>query len=166
MWCLPEINAAYVDKMEDVLALYEKPYNPQEPVVCLDEKPVTLHAEVCLPRPGQPGVIAKRDSAYKRRGTANVFCAVEPKAGRHFSYPTPTRRGAEFTQVIKQLAGSYPRARTIHLVVDNLNIHCLKPLVKRFGEQRGVPISLFSEASDRRQLVPPLGGADHADLGV
>ena len=123
--------------MEDVLALYEKPSNRQEPVVCLDEKPVTLHAEVRPPRPGRPGVLAKRDNEYKRRGAANVFCAVEPKAGRRFTYPTPARRGAEFAQVIEQLAGSYPRARTIHLVVDNLNIHCLKPLVKRFGEQRG-----------------------------
>ena len=46
MWCLPELNEAYIEKMEDVLALYEKPYEPQEAVVCLDKKPVTLHAEV------------------------------------------------------------------------------------------------------------------------
>jgi len=64
MWCLPEIDSAYVARMEDVLALYERPYNPQEPVVCLDEKPVTLHAEVRPPQAGRPGVIAKRDSEY------------------------------------------------------------------------------------------------------
>ena len=90
--------------MEDVLALYEKPSNRQEPVVCLDEKPVTLHAEVRPPRPGRPGVLAKRDNEYERRGAANVFCAVEPKAGRRFTYPTPARRGAEFAQVIGQLS--------------------------------------------------------------
>ena len=137
MWCLPEIDAAYLAKMEDVLALYEKPYDPQEPVVCLDEKPVSLHAEVRPRQATRPGVIAKRDSEYKRCGTANVFCAVEPKAGRHFTYPTPTRSGAEFAQVVEKLAGQYPRARTIHLVVDNLNIHCLKPLIKRFGAEHG-----------------------------
>jgi hypothetical protein len=136
MWCLAELDGAYVAKMEDVLAFYEKPYNSWEPVVCLDEKPVSLHAEVRLRRPARPGVIAKRDSEYKRCGTANVFCAVEPKAGRHFTYPTPRRSGAEFAQVVEKLARQYPRARTIHLVVDNLNIHCRKPLVERFGEQR------------------------------
>lgn len=135
MWCLAELDAAYVAKMEDVLALYEKPYNPMEPVVCLDEKPVSLHAEVRPRRLARPGAIAKRDSEYKRCGTANVFCAVEPKAGRHFTYPTPRRSGAEFAQVIEKLARQYPGARTIHLVVDNLNIHCRKPLVERFGEQ-------------------------------
>lgn len=136
MWCLAEINEAYLAKMEEVLALYEKPYDPQEPVVCLDEKPVSLHAEVRPRQAARPGGIAKRDSAYKRCGTANVFCAVEPKAGRHFTYPTPTRSGAEFARVVEKLADSYPRARTIHLVVDNLNIHSRKPLVARFGEER------------------------------
>jgi DDE superfamily endonuclease len=137
MWCLPEIDAAYAAKMEDVLALYEKPYDPEEPVVCLDEKPVSLHAEVRPRQAARPGVIAKRDSEYKRCGTANVFCAVEPKAGRHFTYPTPTRSGAEFALVVEKLAVQYPRARTIHLVVDNLNIHCQKPLIERFGTERG-----------------------------
>ncbi len=135
MWCLPELNDAYIEKMEDVLALYETPYDPHQPVVCLDEKAVSLHAEVRPRHPAGPGRVAKRDSEYKRCGTANVFCAVEPKAGRHFTYPTPTRRGEEFAQVIDKLASSYPRARTIHLVVDNLNIHRRKPLVERFGEE-------------------------------
>ncbi|HSR52126.1 MAG TPA: IS630 family transposase [Acidobacteriota bacterium] len=137
MWCLAELDADYIAKMEDVLALYEKPYNPCEPVVCLDEKPVSLHAEVRPPKAAAPGVAAKRDSEYKRQGTANVFCAVEPKAGRHFSYPTPRRSGAEFAQVLAKLAKAYPAAREIHLVVDNLNIHCRKSLISRFGEQAG-----------------------------
>jgi len=136
MWCLPEIDTAYVHRMEDVLALYERPYCPQEPVVCLDEKPITLHAEVRAPHPGRPGHIAKRDSEYKRCGTANVFCAVEPKAGRHFTRPTPNRSAAEFAKAIEQLSVSYPQARQIHLVVDNLNIHCRKSLVSHFGEEK------------------------------
>jgi hypothetical protein len=136
MWCVPEVNPEYIAKMEDVLAVYEKPYNPQEPVVCFDEKPVVLHAEVRNPQPCRSGVIAKRDSEYKRRGTANVFCAVEPKAGRHFTRPTPNRSAVEFAKAIDQLAARYPCARTIHLVVDNLNIHCRKSLVGHFGEEK------------------------------
>ncbi len=123
--------------MEDVLELYERPHNPQQPVVCLDEKPVCLHGEVRAPEPARPGVVAKRDSEYKRKGTANVFCAVEPRAGRHFTFPTPRRSGAEFATVVAQIARRYPLARTIHLVVDNLNIHCRKSLTNHFGLEQG-----------------------------
>jgi hypothetical protein len=66
---------------------------------------------------------ARRDNEYERCGTANVFCAVEPKAGRHITFPTPDRSGFEFARVTLNLALAYPEAKTIHLVMDNLNIH-------------------------------------------
>jgi len=118
MWCVPELTEEYISKMEDVLEVYEKPYDPEEPVVCLDEKPVTLHAEVRPFSPAVPGREARRDSEYERCGTANIFCAVEPKAGRHFTYPTPDRSAVQFAQVIFKLAMEYPDATTIHLEVD------------------------------------------------
>ena len=86
MWCVPELNAEYIERMEEVLEIYERPYNPQEPVVCLDEKPVVLHGEIRSEKRARPGTLAKRDYEYKRRGGANVFCAVEAKAGRSGSY--------------------------------------------------------------------------------
>ena len=137
MWCIPELDADYVRQMEDVLAVYEKPYQPAEPVVCLDEKPVCLHAEVRPPLPARPGQLAKRDSEYQRCGTANVFCAVEPKAGRHFTFPTPNRSGPEWARTLERIINHYPFARTIHLVMDNLNIHCRKTLTAHFGQQCG-----------------------------
>jgi hypothetical protein len=140
MWCLPQIDATYLTRMEDVLELYEQPYNPQGPVVCFDEKPVSLHGEVRPPQAVRPGVVAKRDSEYKRKGTANVFCAVEPRAGRHFTFPTPRRSAAEFAKVLASIARRYPLAETIHLAVDNLNIHCQKSLTKHFGAERGAQL--------------------------
>ncbi len=137
MWCIPELNDEYIEKMEDVLGTYEQPYNPAEPVVCLDEKPVSLHAEVRPPSPAEPGREARRDSEYKRRGTANVFCAVEPKAGRHFTYATPDRSAVQFAGVAFDLAMRYPDATTIHLVMDNLNIHRRKSLTDLLGEETG-----------------------------
>jgi DDE superfamily endonuclease len=137
MWCVAELDEEYIRKMEDVLAVYEKPYDATEPVVCLDEKPVSLHADLRPPQAATPGKIAKRDSEYERCGTANVFCVVEPKAGLHFTKPTPTRSAAEFAQVIANLAVSYPSARTIHLVMDNLNIHCQKSLTDYYGDMAG-----------------------------
>lgn len=79
MWNVAELNDEYVRRMEDVLRVYEQPHDPKHPVVCVDEKPVTLHAEVRPTAPAQPGRETRRDSEYERRGTANVFCAVEPQ---------------------------------------------------------------------------------------
>jgi DDE superfamily endonuclease len=106
-----ELNPEYIEKMEDVLATYEKPYRPAEPVVCLDEKPVSLHADLRPPTPAAPGRVAKRDHEYKRCGTANVFCAVEPKAGRHFTLPTPDRSAPEFAQAVQTILSRYSLAQ-------------------------------------------------------
>ena len=135
-----ELNEDYVAKMEDVLETYEKRYDPNEPVVCLDEKPVTLHADVRPATPAAPGREARRDNEYERRGTANVFCAVEPKAGRHFTFPMPHRSGFEFAQVAVTLALQYPAAKTIHLVIDNRNIHTCKSLSDVFGDEMATEV--------------------------
>ena len=137
MWCVPDLNEEYIAKMEDVLAIYERPYDATEPVVCLDEKPVTLHADVRTPSPAVPGKEARHDSEYERRGTANTFCAVEPKAGRHFTFATPDRSGFEFAKVMFHLALEYHEAKTIHLVLDNLNIHRRKSLTDLLGDEVG-----------------------------
>jgi hypothetical protein len=101
---------------------------------------VTLHAEVRPATPAAPGREARQDNEYERRGTANVFCAVEPKAGQHFTFPTPDRSVLEFAQVAFALAVHYPRAKSIHLVMDNLNIHCRKSLTNFFGVELGSEI--------------------------
>jgi len=137
MWCVAELDEDYIAKMENLLALYEKPYRSAEPVVCLDEKPVSLHGDVRPSRPARPGHLAKRDNEYKRCGTANLFAVVEPKAGRHLNRATPNRSAPQFADVIRDLAAAYPFARKIHLVLDNLNIHCRKSLTDRFGQQEG-----------------------------
>jgi hypothetical protein len=135
-----ELNKEYIAKMEDVLETYEQPYDPREPVVCLDEKPVTLHADVRPASAAAPGSEARRDNEYKRCGTANVFCAVEPKAGRHFTFPTPDRCAFQFAQVAFRVATQYPEADTIHLVMDNLNIHRRKALTDLYGVEVGTEI--------------------------
>jgi len=140
MWCVADLTDEYIDKMEDVLETYERPYDAQEPVVCLDEKPVTLHADIRPPSPAAPGREARRDNEYERCGTANVFCAVEPKAGRHFTSPTPDRSAFEFALFACEVAMQYPAAKTIHLVMDNLNTHRRKSLTDTFGEEVGSEI--------------------------
>jgi len=163
MWCVAELDDAYIAKMEDALATYEKPYAPSEPVICLDEKPVTLHADVRPSSLARPGRETRRDSEYERRGTANVCCAVEPKAGRHFTFPTPNRSAFEFARVACHLAMQYPEVNTIHLVMDNLNIHCRKSLTDTFGTKMG------TEIWDRFTVhFTPTHGSwlDQAEIGI
>src|ERR1041385_8139436 len=137
MWVVADLDEDYITKMENVLEVYERPYDQQEPVVCLDEKPITLHADVSPASPAAPGREARRDNEYERCGTANVFCAVEPKAGRHFTFPTPDRSGFEFAQVAAELVFQYPDAKTIHLIVDNLASHPRKSLTDLYGPEIG-----------------------------
>jgi transposase len=137
MWCVADLNEEYIARMEDVLALYEKPLSEAKPVVCVDEKPVVLHADVRPARPMRPGRILRRDSEYKRCDTADIFWGIQPKAGRHFTKVTPTHCSAEFASYLLEIAASYPKADTIHLVMDNLSSHRRKALVERFGEKIG-----------------------------
>jgi len=140
MWVVADLDDDYISKMEDVLELYERPYDSQQPVICLDEKPITLHADLRPPSPAKPGREARRDNEYERNGTANVFCAVEPKAGRHFTFATPDRSAFEFAKVAAEIALQYMAAETIHLVMDNLNIHRRKSLTDLFGAEFGSEI--------------------------
>ena len=164
MWCVAELDDAYIERMEDVLALYEKPYNADEPVVCLDEKPVSLHADIRPARPMKAGRGARRDNEYKRCGTANLFAVVEPKTGRHFNCATPNRKASQFAEVIAALVAAYPTARKIHLVMDNLNIHRLKSLTEvhhtpKHGSwlnQAEIELSLLSRQCLGTRRIPGL----------
>ena len=121
--------------MMDVLATYERPYDPLLPVVCLDEKSLELHDERDAPLRSRGGV--KRDHEYVRRGTANLFMVTEPKGGRHYVRVTQRRTRKDFAQCLQWLAQKYPDALTIHLVMDNLNTHNETSLIETYGEQKG-----------------------------
>jgi len=119
--------------MEDVLDLYEQPYDASRPVVCFDEKPVQLLAETRLPRPVRPGRPQRFDYEYERRGTANIFMAVEPLAGWRQVTVTERRTKLDFAAQMKQLVDvCYPDAERIRLVMDNLNTHKPASLYEAF----------------------------------
>ena len=136
MWCIPELTVEFVERMEDVLDLYERPYDPKEPVVCLDEKPVQCLEDLRHPIRVKNGSI-RRDYEYVRNGTANVFCVVEPRAGRHLTTATKNRKQPAFARIMQKIAAAYPDVSTIHLVVDNLNTHTLASLQHAFGDEEG-----------------------------
>jgi transposase len=140
MWCVPEVTEEFVERMEDVLELYAKPVDPGEPVVCLDERPVVLHDEARPARPMRAGKPARPDYEYVRCGTANIFCIVEPLTGRRLTHATKNRTGAAFAAALKKVSRRYQGAKTIHLIVDNLNTHRLKSLTLALGMEAGAAL--------------------------
>lgn len=119
--------------MEDVLEVYTRPYDPEQPQVCVDEVSKQLVKDITPPVPMQPGQPAREDYEYERRGTANLFMICEPLAGRRHVKVTERRTRADFAQVLRDLSDvHYPQAQKIVLVMDNLNTHKLSVLYQVF----------------------------------
>jgi transposase len=119
--------------MEDVLDVYHRPYDPARPVVCIDEASKQLIGEVRPPLPPRPGRTAKHDSEYERRGTANLFMAVEPLAGKRTVQVTDRRTKIDWAQFIQYLLlRVYPEVAIVVLVMDNLNTHGIGSLYEAF----------------------------------
>jgi hypothetical protein len=131
---LPEgPSADFVAAMEDVLDVYHRAYDPQRPVVCMDECSKQLIGEVREPLPPKPGQVAKYDSEYQRKGTANVFMAVEPLAGKRTVRVTDRRTRVDWAQFVRMLLVTmYPEAAKVVLVMDNLNTHGIASLYEAF----------------------------------
>jgi len=120
-------------KMEDVLAVYERPYNSKRPVVCVDETNKTLHDTPRGTLPIEAGQALRQDYEYERNGTANIFMAVEPLIGRRKTFVTDQRTNQDFAELLRYLSDDeYPDAEKIVLVTDNLNTHSPACLYERF----------------------------------
>ena len=118
--------------MEDVLDVYERPYDPLRPVICMDEKPYQLLGEGREPLPMKPGSDKKLDSEYVRNGTCSIFAMIEPLGGWHRVSVREHRTATDWAEEIKEMVDSRPEAEKIVLVMDNLNTHKPASLYKRF----------------------------------
>lgn len=119
--------------MEDVLEVYQRPYDPLRPQVCLDETSKQLTKEVRTPQPVMPGHPARVDSEYERNGTANLFMMFEPLRGWRHVEVTERRTKIDFAHVVRDLVDvHHPQAETIVLVMDNLNTHKTASLYEAF----------------------------------
>ena len=134
MWCIPpDADAEFVCAMENVLEVYKRPYDPERPVVCFDEKSKQLVGAVAVPIPAAPGRVECHDYEYVRNGTANLFMLVEPLRGWRHVDVTSRRTKLDFARQIQELADvHYPQAKLITLVMDNLNTHRLSCLYEAF----------------------------------
>jgi hypothetical protein len=134
-WVIPpQGNAEFVCAMEDVLEVYQRPYDPRRPVVCLDETSKQLVGETRTPVPAAPGQPRRIDYEYERKGTANLFMVFEPLAGQRHVKVTERRTAVDFAQVVRELIDEqYPQVEKIVLVMDNLNTHKVASLYEAFA---------------------------------
>jgi len=153
-WCIPQVTAAFLQRMEAILTLYQQPYDPQHPQVCFDEKSVQLLADSRPPLSLQPGQVRRQDYEYKRRGTRNLFLFVEPQAGQRHVLVTQRRTKTDCAHALRYLVDElYPDAEWIDLVLDNLNTHTYHALVETFGKPEADRIA----ARLRFHYTPPHG---------
>ena len=146
MWFIPpERNAEFVCAMENVLEVYQRPYDPKHPVVCMDETSKQLVLETRTPITAGPGRVTCYDYEYDRHGVANVFMFCEPLGGWRHASVTDRRTKVDWAEEIKELVDvHYPQADRVTLVMDNLNTH--------------VPASLYEafEPPEARRLIERL----------
>lgn len=134
MWCIPKVTPEFIERMEQLLAVYHRPYNPAEPVICVDEKSKQLLADTRGALKASPGKLKRSDYEYKRKGTSNIFVATEPKGGYRQATVTKRRTKQDFAYFIRHLlTRHYRKATKIHLVLDNLNTHFAGSFTETFG---------------------------------
>ena len=120
----PEANAGFVAAMEDVLETYQRPRDPDRPLVCLDETSKQLIAETRAPIPAKPGQPARHDYEYERNGVANLFMIFAPLEGWRRVEVTDRHAAVDYAKVLKDLSDvHFPAAEKIVLVQDNLSTH-------------------------------------------
>ncbi len=132
----PEANAEFVAAMEKVLDVYQRPYDPALPVICMDETPRQLISETRTPIPARPGQTERHDYEYERCGVCNVFMASEPLAGRRMTKVTERKTKRDWAHFVHDIAQCHPQAKRITLVMDNLNTHSPGALYEAFPPEQ------------------------------
>lgn len=133
MWCIPQVDAGYVARMEDVLDLYAEAADPNRPVVCFDESPIQFIGETRLSIPAKPGQIERYDYEYRRNGTANLFVFLDVNRSWRKVKVTERRAAEDFATCMRDLAEvHYPGAERIRVVLDNLSTHSVGALYQTF----------------------------------
>lgn len=137
-WCIPpEQCVEFVAQMEDVLDVYERPYDEKRPLVCLDESSKRLIGETILSIPMEPGQPERFDHEYVRNGVMNLFMITMPLLGWRAVHVTDRRTMVDFAEVIRWLVEDiHDEAEKVVLVMDNLNTHKIASLYEAFEPER------------------------------
>ncbi len=138
----PDANAAFVAAMEDVLETYQKPRDPERPLVCLDETSKQLVAETRKPIPAKPGQPARHDYEYERNGVANLFMIFAPLEGIRHVEVTDRHTAVDYAQILEYVSDTmFPDRAKIVLVQDNLNTHTRASLYEAFPPEEALRLA-------------------------
>ena len=133
MWCIPTVDAEFVERMEDVLELYAEEPDPLRPTICFDEKPYQLIGETRTPIPATPGQPRRVDYEYRRNGVANIFMMVGAALPWRHAKVTAQRTNIDFAECMRDLVDiHFPHAERVRVVMDNLSTHRAKNLYEAF----------------------------------
>jgi len=135
------MTSAFIWRMEDVLDIYERDYDPQKPVVCFDERPSQLLGDIVMPIPMTSGKVERQDYHYQRNGTCCVLIAVEPLSGKRIVEVTEQKTKKDYARFMKKVAKEYRHAEKIILVQDNLNTHNPSSFYETFAPQEAFDLS-------------------------
>ncbi len=131
-WCIGTIDSEFIWRMEDILDLYDQPYDTKHPVICFDERPCQLIDDVLVPIPMKPGKPKKEGYEYHRNGTCSILIAFEQHTGKRMIRVLEHRTKVDYAKYMKELVQYYPSAESIGLVQDNLNTHTAGSFYKAF----------------------------------
>jgi len=131
-WCIGKITPQFIWRMEDVLNLYEQPYDAYNPLITFDERPCQLIDDVIQPLPMQEGKVKREDYHYERKGTCNVFIALQPHTGQRIVSVYEQRTHKEYADFFNKVSQHYSEASTIPVVQDNLSTHSPASFYKVF----------------------------------
>jgi hypothetical protein len=127
------MNAEFLARMEQLLWLYQQPYNARFPVVCFDERPCFLIGEAVAAQAMQSGKVRREHYAFEKLGSCALLAAIEPKTGKRIAQVFDHRRKREYALFLRKVAESFPDAEKIRLVQDNLNTHSASAFYETFA---------------------------------
>jgi len=143
--------------MEDILDVYQRPYDPLRPVICLDE--TNRHLIEKRRIPAKPGSLQREDHEYRRCGVVDLFVAFEPLACKRVIKLTSTRTAVDFAHFLHELVDvHYSHCEKIVLVMDNLNIHSIASLYKAFEPVQARQIIQRLEITKKASRIPSSDG--------
>ena len=127
--------------MEEILNLYQQPYDPLYPVICVDERPCQLIGDLVMPLPMKQATPLREDYHYKRNGTVNLFIAFEPHTGQRIVEVTENRTQKAYARFLLKVANRYASAEKIIVVQDNLNTHTPAAFYVTFSAQQAFDLA-------------------------
>ncbi len=140
-WCIGQMTAEFIARMERILWLYRLPYNPLRPVLCYDERPCFLIGDVVEGLPMQAGRVAREHYSYEKLGSCSLLATIEPLTGKRIAHVFDQRRKVEFAKHFQKVAKEYPAAEKIRVILDNLNTHNASSFYEVFEAEEAFRLS-------------------------